>query len=363
MKKYNCFNRHYLKKHLQKLIQMKNELEISSNPDLEKYELVLDNIENIEAFLKNGDVNTLYDELDNTSMKEKMKTNKEYFKLEKRSLPVIRRFNDTYQTAVKNLDLESYVCDSCTDTAYTHKRILHMIHDFYISIPDKEIRQIFNKLYKNRINNVRFKNSEVSYCGSTGLDNKSYLSIDNSINFASISSIAHEYGHAIHNEYLGKFTSYNNDQYTELVSIFFQLLMNEFICDTQPKNKERAIQDSIGMLIKMDIYSNNLEVLNLSKNKKFKNEEEAYKFYLKYLYEEEAETALTMDAYLFNDYLIPYIIDIELLWEYKNDPEKALYKLKHLISNYEKDYLEKTQNLDLELNQHVYKYIKHLTKQ
>ena len=51
---------------------------------------------------------------------------------------------------------------------------------------------------------------------------------DNSVSTARVkynSSIAHEYGHAIHDEYLGKFTSYDNDQYTELVSIFFQLLM------------------------------------------------------------------------------------------------------------------------------------------
>ena len=116
------------------------------------------------------------------------------------------------------------------------------------------------------------------------------------------------------------------------------------------------------MLIQMDIYANNIEVLNLSKNIKFKNENEAYNFYLNYLIEEEAKTAMDMDTYLFHYYLIPYIIDIELLWEYKNDPEKAIYLLKKLINDYQNDYIEETKNLGLDLNGHVYKYVKHLTK-
>ncbi len=362
MKKYNCFNKNYLKKHLQELIQMKNKLEKSNNLDLYEYELILENIKNIEAYLINRNVSTLYDELEETPLEEKMQTNKEYFKLEKRSLPIIRRFNDTYQTAVENLDLENYTCDYCTDTAYTHKRILEMVHDFYMSIPDNEIKKLFNNQYKNKINNVRFKKSEASYCVSTGVDDKRYISIDNSLNYACITSLAHEYGHAIHEDYLGELTTYSNNQYTELVSLFFQMLMSEYIMNTQPENKERARQDSIGMLIKMDIYANNLEVLNVSKNKKFKDEEDAYKLYLDYLAEEEAELALSMGAYLFHDYLIPYIIDIELLWEYKKDPEKAIYLLKELINNYQNDYIDETESLGLDLNGHVYKYVKHLTK-
>ena len=361
MKKYNYFNKHYLRKKLQELIQIKNELEKSKNLDINKYELILDDIENIEAFLINSDASTLYDQLNETPLEEKMQTNKEYFKLEKRSLPIIRRFNDTYQTAAENLNLENAIPDNITDTAYTHKKIIEIVHDFYISIPDKEIKKIFNNLYKNRFNNIRFKNSNISYCGSTEFDKKQYISIDNTINFACITNLAHEYGHAIQEDYLGKFVTYDN-QYAELVSLFFQMLMNEYIMDKQPNNKERAKLDSIGMLIQMDIYANNIEVLNLSKNIKFKNENEAYNFYLNYLIEEEAKTAVDMDTYLFHYYLIPYIIDIELLWEYKNDPEKAIYLLKKLINDYQNDYIEETKNLGLDLNGHVYKYVKHLTK-
>ena len=362
MKKYNCFNRNYLNKNLQEMMKIKNAIEKSKDPNLDKYELVQENINEIKVFLENGDLNTLYDIVENQSIKDRMKHNREYFEDESNSLPIIRDFLNTYSEAVDKLNLEDFEVEILKDTAYTHKRMLEIVHDFYMSIPDKEIKDIFNKLYKNRINNVRFKKLEASYCGTTGLDNKKYISIDNTVNFRCLSNLAHEYGHAIHDEYLGTPAMYNFDQYTELPSIFFQLLMLEYIANNYPNNYKKAKLESIGMLIQMDIYANNLEVLRKSKDLDFKNEEEAYKYYLNYVDEYEAEMALKMDGYLFHDYLIPYIIDIELLWEYRKDPEKGIYLLKKLIKNYENDYIEETKSIGLNLNGHVYKYIKHLTK-
>jgi len=360
MRKYNTFNRNYLKKHIKEILKYKEELEQAEVLDEEQYEIVLEDIKNLELFLNGKSIETLYDELENKSLSEKRKNNKEYFKQEKESIPIIREFNDTYQRAVINLDLENFICDECTDTTYTHKRLLHMVHDFYMTIPDKEFKDIFNKIYSDRIYNVRFKESDASYCGGTAVDDKQYISINNSINYPCFSNLAHEYAHAIHQNYLGKFITYANDQYTELVSIFFQLLANEYIANIG-NNKERARQDSIGLLIRMDIYANNLEVLHNTRNMNFETQKEMYEYFSKFLYEEEAEMAMAYDAYLFHDYLIPYIIDLELLWEYKNDPEKSLYMLKHLINNNEKSYIEETKKLGLHLNAHEYKYIKHLT--
>lgn len=362
MKKYNCYNNNYLNKRLSELLKKKQELESSKHIDLELYESITSDIKILCTFLENKNIDTLYNQIQNETLEDRMKTNKEYFKEEDKSIQVIRRFNDTYQEAVENLELENYVLDTFRDTGYTHKHMLQILHDFYMSIPDKEIQKIFLELFKNRGNNLRFINSDASYCGSLENNDEKYITIDNTLNYPCISSLAHEYGHAIHDNYLGENATYSNNQYTELASIFFQLLMNEYINNTQENNKERATQESIEMLIQMDIYANNLEVLKIAKSKNFKDDEEAHKFCLNYLEDYEADMALNLDAYLFHDYLIPYIINIELLWEYKNDPEKAIYKLKELIKNHRNKYQEETKRLDLELNKNVYRYIKHLTK-
>ena len=137
MRKYNSFNRNYLKKHLKEILKYKEKLEQAEVLDEEQHELILEDIKNLKLFLENKSIDTLYDELENESLSEKRKNNKDYFKQEKESIPVIREFNDTYQRAVINLDLENFICDKCTDTAYTPKRLLHMVHDLYMTLPDK----------------------------------------------------------------------------------------------------------------------------------------------------------------------------------------------------------------------------------
>ncbi|MCR5483287.1 MAG: hypothetical protein K6E99_02630 [Bacilli bacterium] len=68
MRKYNTFNRNYLKKHIKEILKYKEELEQAEELDEEQYEIVLEDIKNLELFLDGKSVETLYDELENKSL-------------------------------------------------------------------------------------------------------------------------------------------------------------------------------------------------------------------------------------------------------------------------------------------------------
>ncbi len=360
MKKYNTFNKRFIHKHITELYKIKDEFEKSNNTDSDRYQDLLCDINDLILLYEDKNITTLYDTLDEDPYSTTLENNRLFFKDNEYSIPIIKEFDDIYQYSIEKLKLDEIDFNPYKDTAYTHKHLLHMINDFYNSIPDKEIKNIFNDVYKDRIYNVRFKESTASYCGGTTFDLKKYISINSTINFSCFRNLAHEYGHAIHDIYLGHTTSYKDTQYTELVSIFFELLASEYISNTNVILKDKERTQNIFNLIKMDNYARNLLVLNNTKDINFKDRDEAFNYYLKYLYEEEAYMAIDYDAKLFNDYLIPTIIDIELLWEYKKDPEKALYLLKDLIKNENENYIEHTKKLGLKLNSHEYDYIKHL---
>ena len=362
MKRYTSFNKHYVKKHIDELLKLKKQLEESNEIDFQKYIQLINDINELNILLNNKNIKTLYDKLGDDPYDITVSNNRRFFKEQDYTMPIIEEFDETYQNTLENLNLEGIEYEEFKNTAYTHKHILNVIHDFYNSIPDKEIKDIFNKVYKDRIYNVRFTQSTASYTAGTTFDLKRYISIDSEINYSCFGSLAHEYGHVIQDNFLGKRVAYENSQYTELLPLFFQLLFSEYFSNLEPKFKKREQIENAYLIIKMENYARNLIILDRTKDMNFKDREEAYNYYLNYLFEEEAEMAAYYDADLFHDYLMPYIISIEILWQYKSDPEKAMYILKEIAKNYEVNYIEETKKLGLTLNSHVPQYMEHLIK-
>lgn len=119
-------------------------------------------------------------------------------------IPSIRFFLSNVKDATETYNILDFssrdtIKSNYNDPTYKIEELLTILHDFYNSLCDEEIKKKFNKIFKNRINNLRFYEHN-SYMIPYRIDKKeikSLITIDSSIYFHTLPSLAHEYGHAI----------------------------------------------------------------------------------------------------------------------------------------------------------------------
>ncbi len=130
--------------------------------------------------------------------------------------------------------------DSNREIQFSKKDIIELLHDFFKNGTNKEIYELFSKIYKENIKNIHFlDNFETNYLGETiFLDyfKKTYIQVFKRNSFEDLTTFAHEFGHAIQFNLNFKNSLFKElNTYIEIISVFFELICNEYFAKTELK--------------------------------------------------------------------------------------------------------------------------------
>ena len=245
------------------------------------------------------------------------------------------------------------------DIKLTNKEIMELIHDFYQSLPDKEIRNLFNQAFSKNEENYRIKGDETNTLLLPYI-NSFYINVAaNASNTKKVISSIHEYGHVIDYGIRKKASDYgSNYPFIELPSLFFESLAGDYLKEKLPKAKRNIKDEELSRLVGLFNISNTLMTEYDGFKQKKLNDPLKYAYLLRVYGKEELEDIPNSPALRTFNYVIPFLTSIELLEEYKSDPEKTLNLLKTIIkANNEENYLAYLESKNIILNNNSCKYI------
>ena len=288
------------------------------------------------------------------------KDEKEYLETNIRLYEAYKEYNEF----IKGIDISEidkdiskisdYINNFKIDTEdISYEEMLYLTYEFYNSIPDKEINQIFNKLYKERHNNIRI--NKESY--STLLPSVNYylITLDEATQSRKelIYDLIHEYGHCIQTTLTGKIDFYGEEyKPVELMPVFFNML-STFYFDNEKTTQEL---EHMFLLNQLSAFTNQIryteEIMSNGLDAFKENHSEGIiKRYFK------------INLLQIYSYFIPQLTSIELLTKYKENPEKTIYILKELVKGKNNTtFLEDLTNNDIVLGSHTDEMIKTLKK-
>ena len=230
---------------------------------------------------------------------------------------------------------------------------------------DKTYLKIFNNIYKENKNNLKFTEER---CYSIYIDQLkySYINIELFNNIEDVFNITHEYAHSISDSI--RYHRHSDEYpFVELLPafIFFitrdELLKNKKLAEdvTNVEATEFCVHNTYAReLVKECIYLTGIES-NQRRRDVIKYISKKYnkkKTDIMRLFEQSTLEKLV--------YVIPYLVALELYNEYKFDKESAIYKLNKIITlddNLE-DYYKELKDLNINLNNTSEEYIKDLNK-
>ena len=245
------------------------------------------------------------------------------------------------------------------------RMLLSFVHDFYHSL-DKDFAKCFNRIYKERHNNLRLTNRN-----NVGF-NRNYMTYLNTINYAYINisltqtiddfiNIIHEYAHTIADQmhYRSRYGKY---PFIELLPLLLQELGYDELL--------RCFEDIEADVVKSDacttktvlkyakellVQSDYLNIVNEgTERKQFVNSLAEYTNNTK----SKTEKMLNITIQEKLSYVIPFILMIELYSMFYEDEEKCLYITKKILTMDEvDDYVEYLKTLGINLNEHSEEYI------
>lgn len=245
------------------------------------------------------------------------------------------------------------------DIKLTNKEIIELIHDFYQSLPDKEIRNLFNQAFSKKEENYRIKGDETNTLLLPYI-NSFYINVAaNASNTKKVISSIHEYGHAIDYGIRKEISDYgSNYPFIELPSLFFESLAGDYLKEKLPKAKRNIKDEELSRLVGLFNASNTLMTEYDGFKQEKLNDPLKYAYLLRVYGKEELEDIPNSPALRTFNYVIPFLTSIELLEEYKSDPEKTLNLLKTIIkANDKENYLAYLESKNIILNNNSCKYI------
>lgn len=241
---------------------------------------------------------------------------------------------------------------------------LHEIMNEVFKI-DKTYLKIFNNIYKENKNNLKFTEER---CYSIYIDQLkySYINIELFNNIEDVFNITHEYAHSISDSI--RYHRHSDEYpFIEMLPAFiFFITKDELLKDDSLSedigNVEATDFDIVNLyakdLVKECLYLTDIESIKRRKDiikyisKKFNQK----KTYIMELFKQSTLEKFT--------YVIPYLVALELYNEYKLDKESALYKLNKIITLDDNldDYYKELKDLNIDLNNTTEEYIKDLNK-
>lgn len=221
-----------------------------------------------------------------------------------------------------------------------NKELLELSNDFFKNATNKEIYELFLKLYKQN-KNIHFvkldKNSSFKGESTFLLYDKSfYLQLQREYDFSDISTLIHEFGHGI--QFL---LNYNYNLFlsqvcfSEISSIFFELLSMEYFSKDSFFKRDAITaeqslwDDSCENALSLTRLFQVFESIDLNE---WENKNIIKKKLTNYLLEYNIDSLLNeMPSHDF-PYVISYSIANELYLMYLNDPEESFYIYKKIMA-------------------------------
>lgn len=249
--------------------------------------------------------------------------------------PIIRKIS-----TIEPFDIPNYFVPSIN---LSNKEMMEMVHDFYKNATDNKTYEMFMFYWNQRRKNLHFinKSPENEYASTYYLpySKEAFIQIDSKHEFQDIPTIVHEYGHLIQ-FYLNYDANLflKNHMYSEIVSIFFELISAEYFAKDDLEEKGIITQAEMlyDQLDMNELLVHELNLLEKIKLEYYENKNDLRRK-IKDLLEQYDNNKLT-DLFLTYSpasdypYAIGYLIASNLFMIYKSDPDKAFYLLYKLIS-------------------------------
>lgn len=253
-----------------------------------------------------------------------------------------------------------------------------LVHDFYRDMTDEETFKTFMYMFKRRdkwLHTTRLMEVNpdpwslfLPYFNEVHIRcRRDRLSLNDPVN------LAHEYGHGV--QFLTNFHPNifsGNEFYVEIVSIFFELLMFEYLsgipefCPAAEYGRARILHNNIKVSEEVNSYGKILELwgfvfsLPFSHGKKILNNE------VRALYGNECSIKSLVEKDLVKDipYIVGYAFAIEILMNYKKDREWGLAILRGLLeidlSRPCTEYYQELLKLGITPGEHLEEYKQHI---
>ena len=293
------------------------------------------------------------------NFEEQISYDKSLLKEQIQFLPDIEKFaklDDNYHEKING---------NLTIRTIPNRILLSYVHDFYNSI-DRDFAKYFNKVFKERKRNLRLSTNN-----ATGY-NRNYMNYLYTINYAYINihiehtiedffNIIHEYAHAIADQMYYRHR-YGKYPFIELLPLLMEEIAYDEVINTfEDMDDDVLIVNAVSTKTvlkyakELILQKDYLSVVDKSlERKQFVNNLAEYSHNTKTKIEKILNTTIQEKI----SYIIPYIVMIELYDMYYDDPEKALYTTKKIVTMDEvDDYISYLNNLGINLNEHTEIYV------
>lgn len=188
---------------------------------------------------------------------------------------------------------------------------------------------------------------------------KSLITIDSSIYFHTLPSLAHEYGHAIDYSFRNFDKQERDSLFDELISTFFEFVMEKYMIDNNLYSKHITLYEREYLLDKIEQIVG-IIIINKVLEKTFNSDIEFYEE-IKSLEDSLNGSIKSYNVKDLLEYSLPYTIVIELLSLYEKDLESALYILKEIASREHELNSAYYESKNIYIGEHAEEYVKSLS--
>ena len=241
--------------------------------------------------------------------------------------------------------------------------LMSVTHDFYNSL-DPSLAKHFNRLFKDRKENVRFSKTP-SYSIYLPTLGTGYINLERNHTICDFVYLIHEYAHLIQDKI--KFRdSYSSYPLNEMLPLLMEMLALDFIEESLEDFEDEA------KIVKIDRMKTNLKYASdILKEYKYIYTVDTSKRTRDMIADIATTTNLSKrDAYKLLSvtaeeklaFVIPAILDIELYYLYYFDRDRCMDLLYKLINLENVDYRKYIKDSGIVLNQHSKQYIKEIKR-
>ena len=241
--------------------------------------------------------------------------------------------------------------------------LMSVTHDFFNSV-DPSLAKYFNKMFKDRKENVRFSKTPSYNVYLPTLDT-GYINLERNNTISDFVYLIHEYAHMIQDRI--KFRdSYLEYPLNEMLPLLMEMLALDFIEDAFEDFEEDAKTIKIARMktnlkFASDILKEYQYIHTIDTNKRTRNMI-ADMATTTNLSKKDSYKLLSITAEEKLAYVIPTILDIELYYLYYFDRDRCIDLIYKLINVDNIDYRKYIKDSGIVLNQHSKQYIKELKR-
>jgi len=241
--------------------------------------------------------------------------------------------------------------------------LISVTHDFYNSL-DQNISKHFNKVFKDRKENLKFSDKP-SYSVYLPTLDTGYINLERNNTISDFIYLIHEYAHMVQDRI--KFRdSYLNYPLNEMLPLLMEMLALDFIEDSLEDFEEDAKTIKIARIktnlkFASDILKEYKYIHTVDTNRRTRDMI-ADMATTTNLSKRDSYKLLSISAEEKLAYLIPTILDIELYYLYYFDRDKCIDLIYKLIETDSLDYRKYIKDSGIILNQHSKQYIKEIKR-